>query len=72
MKIKNENEILGLFVEEENGLRYNLKTPFIDKNDGRVWASDSYILIMVNPDCVLGKYEMIKDFGRDLPVREYN
>ena len=72
MKIKNEKEIFDLFVEEEDSMRDVLKTPFIPEHDGRVWASDSYILIMVNPDCVLGKYEMIKDFGRDLPVREYN
>ena len=71
MKIKNENEILGLFVEDENGLRYNLKTPFIDKNDGRVWATDGHVLIMVNPECVSGKYET-RDLGSKIPVREYN
>lgn len=72
MKIKNEKEIFDLFVEDEDSMKDVLKTPFIPEHDGRVWASDSYILIMVNSDCVLGKYEMIKDFGRDLPVREYN
>lgn len=71
MKIKNENEILGLFVEDENGLRYNLKTPFIDKNDGRVWATDGHVLIMVNSECVSGKYET-RDLGSKIPVREYN
>ena len=71
MKIKNENKILGLFVEEENGLRYNLKTPFIDKNDGRVWATDGHVLIMVNSECVSGKYET-RDLGSKIPVREYN
>lgn len=71
MKIKNENEILGLFVEEENGLRYKMKTPFVDKNDGRVWATDGHILIMVNPECVSGKYET-RDLGSKIPVREYN
>ena len=71
MKIKNENEIFGLFVEEENGLRYNLKTPFVDKNDGRVWATDGHVLIMVNSECVSGKYET-RDLGSKIPVREYN
>lgn len=71
MKIKNENEILGLFVEEGNGLRYKLKTPFIDKNDGRVWATDGHNLIMVNPECVSGKYET-RDMGGKIPVRDYN
>lgn len=72
MKIKNEKEIFDLFVDDEDSMRDVLKTPFIPEHDGRVWASDSHILIMVNPDCVLGKYEMVKDFGRKLPVREYN
>lgn len=71
MKIKNEKEIFDLFVDDEDSMRDVLKTPFIPEHDGRVWASDSYILIMVNPDCVSGKYETV-DFGRKLPVREYN
>lgn len=71
MKIKNENEILDLFVEDEDGLRYKLKTPFIDKNDGRVWATDGHALIMVNPECVSGKYET-RDLGGKIPVRDYN
>ena len=71
MKIKNEKEIFDLFVDDEDSMRDVLKTPFIPEHDGRVWASDAYIMIMVNPDCVLGKYET-KDFGRNLPVREYN
>lgn len=71
MKIKNEKEIFDLFVDGEDSMRDVLKTPFIPEHDGRVWASDGYVLIMVNPDCVLGKYETT-DFGRNLPVREYN
>lgn len=71
MKIKNEKEIFDLFVEDEDSMRDVLKTPFISEHDGRVWASDGYVLIMVNPDCVSGKYET-RDFGRKLPVREYN
>ena len=54
MKMRNENEIFGLFVEDENGLRYKLKTPFVDKYDGRVWATDGHPLIMVNLECVSG------------------
>ena len=71
MKIRNENEIFGLFVEDENGLRYKLKTPFVDKYDGRVWATDGHSLIMVNPECVSGKYET-RDMGGKIPVRDYN
>ena len=71
MKMRNENEIFGLFVEGEDGLRYKLKTPFVDKNDGRVWATDGHNLIMVNPECVSGKYET-RDMGGKIPVRDYN
>ena len=71
MKMRNENEIFDLFVEDENGLRYKLKTPFVDKCDGRVWATDGHALIMVNPECVPGKYET-RDIGGKIPVRDYN
>jgi hypothetical protein len=71
MKIKNEKEIFDLYVEDENALRDTLKTPFIQENDGRVWASEGHILIMVNSECVSGKYE-IRDLGSKVPVREYN
>lgn len=71
MKIKNEKEIFDLFVDDEDSMRDVLKTPFIPEHDGRVWAADGFVLIMVNPDCVSGKYETV-DFGRNLPVREYN
>ena len=71
MKMRNENEIFGLFVEDENGLRYKLKTPFVDKYDGRVWATDGHALIMVNPECVSDKYET-RDMGGKIPVRDYN
>ena len=71
MKIKNEKEIFDLFVEDEDGLRYKLKTPFVDKYDGRVWATDGHKLIMVNPECVSGKYET-RDMGGKIPVRDYN
>lgn len=66
MEIRNEKEIFDLFVEDENGLRYKLKTPFVDKYDGRVWATDGHNLIMVNPECVSGKYET-RDMGGKSP-----
>lgn len=71
MKLKNEKEIFDLFVEDENGMRDILKTPFVQKNDGRVWASEGHFLIMVNSECVSGKYET-RDLGSKLPVRDYN
>ena len=71
MKIKNEKEIFDLFVANERSLADVLKTPFIQDNDGRVCASDGFIVIMVNPDCVSGEYE-IRDFGPKSPLRGYN
>lgn len=71
MKIKNEKEIFDLYVEDENALRDTLKTPFIQENDGRVWASEGHILIMVNPECLSGKYET-RDLGSKIRVKEYN
>lgn len=71
MKLKNEKEIFGLFVEDENGLHETLKAPFIQESDGRVWASDGYIMIMVNPECISGKYET-RGIGSKTPVRDYN
>lgn len=71
MKLKNEKEIFDLYVEDENALRDTMKTPFIQENDGRVWASECHILIMVNPECISGKYET-RGLGSKIPVREYN
>lgn len=71
MKIKNEKDIFDLYVEKNNGLRDTLKTPFIQENDGRVWASDGHILIMVNQKCISGEYKT-QNLGSKLPVREYN
>lgn len=65
MKIKNEKEIFDLFVADKDSIYNDLKTPFIPEHDGRVWATDGYVLIMVNPYFVSGKYE-IRDFGRGM------
>lgn len=71
MKIKNEKEIFDLYVEKDNDLRDTLKTPFIQESDGRVWASEGHILIMVNQECISGEYKT-QDLGSKIPVREYN
>ena len=71
MKIKNEKEIFDLYVEDEYALRDTLKTPFIQENDGRVWASEGHIVIMVNQECVSGEYKT-QDLGSKIPVRDYN
>lgn len=71
MKIKNEKEIFDLYVEDEYALRDTLKTPFIQENDGRIWASEGHIVIMVNQECVSGEYKT-QDLGSKIPVRDYN
>lgn len=71
MKIKNEKEILDLFVEKYNPLRDKLATPFIEETDKRVWASDGHALIMINQECVSGEYETRRMLG-NLQVRDYN
>ena len=71
MKLNNEKEIFDLYVEKDTDLRQTLKEPFIQENDGRVWASEGHILIMVNQECVSGEYKT-QDLGSKIPVREYN
>lgn len=71
MKIKNEKEIFDLFVADKDSIYNDLKTPFIPEHDGRVWATDGYVLIMVNPDCISCKYET-RDFGRRMHLRVTN
>lgn len=71
MKIKNEKEIFDLYVEDEDALRDTLKTPFIQESDGRVWASEGHIVIMVNRECISGEYKT-QELGSKIPVRDYN
>lgn len=71
MKIKNEKEIFDLFVADKDSFRDALKTPFIEKNDGRVMASDGFIVIFVNAKSVSCKYD-IRDYSIVINTREYN
>lgn len=71
MKIKKEKELFDLFVEKD-GFRESLQTPFVDKTDGRVWASDGYILIMVNPKCISRKYDTRDMSKGKMNVCDYN
>lgn len=71
MKIKNEKEIFDLYVEKDNFYRDTLKEPFVQESDGRVWASEGHIVIMVNQKCVSGEYKT-QGLGSKLPVRDYN
>lgn len=71
MKLNNEKEIFDLYVEKDNGWRQIMKEPFIQEDDGRVWASEGHIMIMVNRECVSGEYKTWNPKGK-IPVREYN
>lgn len=73
MKIKNEKEIFDLFVNKYILFKKDfLHTPFIQKGDGRVLATDGHIMIMVNSECVSGTYET-RDYHSDIiPARDYN
>ena len=75
MKIKNEKEVFDLYVKKAKIISKTdmvLQAPFYQETDGRVWASDGHIMIMVSQDCVsAGRYEP-SDIGNKLPVREYN
>lgn len=71
MKLNNEKEIFDLYVEKDNFWRDSLKEPFIQENDGRVWASEGLIVIMVNQECVSGEYKT-QDLGSKIHVRDYN
>jgi hypothetical protein len=70
MKIKNEKELFDMYVGKEP-LRPVLQKPFINEKDGRVWASDGYMLITVNRESVKGKYKTCT-FGNNLSLRESN
>lgn len=57
MKIKNEKEALQMFCEEENDYRDKFKKPFVNEKDGgRIWATNGYILLMVDPKLTRCKY----------------
>lgn len=71
MKIKNEKDLFDLFVDDETSFRDVLKTPFIEEDDGRVWASNGIMLIMVNPECVSGKYDTCH-YKLSVSTRDYN
>ena len=50
MKLKNEKEALQMFCDNENGLRPLMTKPFKNERDeGRVWATDGHVLLIVDP-----------------------
>lgn len=55
MRIKNEKELLELFVAEDYPARF--ARPFLNEYYAdQVWATNSHILIIVMKDCLTGEY----------------
>ena len=58
MKLKNEKEALQMFCDKEDGLRPLMTKPFKNERDeGRVWATDGHVLLIVDPKLTRCKYE---------------
>lgn len=55
MKIKNEEELFELVcnTDAENA---KFHKPFLNKEDGNVWATGGRILLIIKPDCLEQKY----------------
>lgn len=55
MKLKNEKEALKVFCDE---CRPHLSRPFInDKDNGRLFASDGYVMVLIDPSLLQEEYE---------------
>lgn len=53
-----EKEALQMFCDKENGLRPLMTKPFKNERDeGRVWATDGHVLLIVDPKMTRCKYE---------------
>lgn len=63
----NEKELLSLFVASDNELREVLKKPYT--NNGFVFASDSRIIIRINPEILSEEYPECPKLGLGLPKK---
>lgn len=57
MKIKNEEELFAL-VCDTAAINAKFHKPFLNKEDGNVWATDGRILLIINPDYLKQKYKI--------------
>lgn len=55
MKIKNEKELFE-FVCNKEGFSPKYHKPFLNKEDGNVWATDGRILLIISPERLEQKY----------------
>ena len=55
MKIKNEKELFELVCDTAaNNAKYH--RPFLNKEDGNVWATDGRLLLIIKPERLEQKY----------------
>lgn len=57
MKIKNEEELFEL-VCDTAAINAKFHKPFLNKEDGNVWATNGKILLIINPDYLKQKYKI--------------
>lgn len=70
MKIKNEKELLELFVEKDYTERFT--RPFLNEYyEPSVWATNRQILIVVRKNCITGEYPKEKVQIRGLEERNF-
>lgn len=71
MKIKNEKELLGLFVEKDYRERFT--RPFLNEyyDVPKVWATNRQVLIVVRKDCLTGEYPKENAQIRGLEERNF-
>lgn len=55
-KIKNEDELLGLFIDVD-GILSNTWLPFLHPTYNEVWATDGYVIIRIPPERLNKQYE---------------
>lgn len=69
MKIKNEKKALQMFCSDDEALRKQLTRPFINERyDGKVIASNGYVMLIVDRKLLRCKYETDK---LRIPHQEY-
>lgn len=55
-KIKNEDELLGLFIDVD-GIRSSTRLPFLHPTYNEVWATDEHVIIRIPPERLNKQYE---------------
>jgi len=56
MKIKNEAELLNKFCSDKDDLHPFLEKPFYNTKYDKVWCTNGYVLLQINPKVLTRKY----------------